>query len=473
MSIEELLQLYAAGEYSKFVKALKSGRSKALPDIAKFEKQWTVKKHETIINTTKLPDKKVKKGEGEVLQPVNRIAIPIQKNVVNKAVSFAFGNPVALNAEPDNDTQETLKKALQQIDKDVKLKSHNRRIYRELLRATEVAELWYQKEKKEQSEYYGFSSNERIRVAAFMPFDGDILFPFFDELNDLIAFSREYIIKDENGKDITHFDVYTDELNFRFKQDKQNWVLVEDPIEHGLGKIPVVYMEGDDVDWADIQIAIDRLEFLLSKFAETNDYHASPTIFVQGKIIGMPEKGESGKILEGAKDTNASYLSWDHAPESVRLEIDTLLRFIHGLTQTPDVSFDSVKGLSSISGVALNLLFMDAHLKVQEKKEILDEFLQRRVNLQLHMLGKLGGMEKEAELFNVEPEIIPFHIDDEKTTIENISAAVGGGFLSRRTAIKILGWVKDAEEEWAQIQEEEKQSKSFSIFEPTNDGTGQ
>ena len=77
------------------------------------------------------------------------------------------------------------------------------------------------------------------------------------------------------------------------------------------------------------------------------------------------------------------YVSWQQAPEAVKLEIETLLKLIYTITQTPDISFDAVKGLGAISGVALKLLFMDAHLKVQDKCEIFDDYLQRRVNVLL------------------------------------------------------------------------------------------
>lgn len=55
----------------------------------------------------------------------------------------------------------------------------------------------------------------------------------------------------------------------------------------------------------------------------------------------------------------------------MKLEIDTLLRMIYTITQTPDISFDTVKGIGAVSGVALKLLFMDAHLKVQDKTKCL------------------------------------------------------------------------------------------------------
>ena len=80
-----------------------------------------------------------------------------------------------------------------------------------------------------------------------------------------------------------------------------------------------------------------------------------------------------------------NYVSWQNAPESVKLEIETPLKMIYTITQTPDISFDAVKGLGAISGIALKLLFMDAHLKVQDKREIFDDYLQRRVNIIWHI----------------------------------------------------------------------------------------
>ena len=430
MTIEEILLIE---DNTELIKALKSQRGKDLPDIELYKKQWSPSTHEVMTNKSLLPDKTVKRGDAEVLKPVNRITAPLQKKIVNTAVSFAFGNPVSLNAEPENTNQQLLFDALSKIDKDNKLKSFNRKVYREVLRATEVAELWYLKE-VQKDEYYGFSTNERLRVAAFNPFDGDILYPYFDEYNDLVAFSREYIVKDEKGKEITCFDSYLDDRTIKFKKLSGNWELISEEV-NTLGKIPVVYMSAESPDWSDVQTNIERIEFLCSKLAETNDYHSSPTVFVEGNLTSMPEKGESGKVIQGKSGTKAYYLSWDNMPQSLKLELE--------------------------------MLFMDAHLKVQEKKEYLDEYLQRRVNIQLHILGQLSNMQNDAALLNVEPEIIPFKINDEKTTIENISTAVGSGILSKRSGIKVLSWVKDTDDELAQINKEEAQSQSHNLFEPT------
>lgn len=469
MDIDEILGIEAIPDR---IKALKSGRTKEQPPIEDLKKQWEVSLHRTITDKFMLPDKEVatsyfddngKEVKGKKLQPVNRIALPLQKKIVNTAVSFAFGNPVLLNATPIGESQQLIFDAVKKLTPDCKLNAFSRIAYRELLRATEFAELWYVVPKKEH-EKYGFKSKLRVKVSGFHPFNGDKLFPYFDETGELIAFSREFARVESNGKRITYFETYTDALHILWVQDGAGWRELKS-IPNKLGKIPIVWGTQEAAEWADVQICIERLEFLLSKFAETNDYHASPTVFINGKIISMPSKGESGKVIQGDEKADAKYLSWDNAPEAIKLEIETLLRFIHGLTQTPDISFDSVKGLSAISGVALKMLFMDAHLKVQEKKEILDEFLQRRVNIQKSIIGMMAGLQEEADELEIIPEIVPYMIDDEESTIQNIMTATGGKpILSQKTGIKVLKFVEDTDAELAQIQSEAQ----ATMFEPTN-----
>jgi hypothetical protein len=333
------------------------------------------------------------------------------------------------------------------------------------MRATEFAELWHTIEKADTHSFYGFKTKLKIRVSPFNPFTGDKLFPYFDETGDMIAFSREFGRYNEKNERITYFETYTDTTKYLWKQDGDGWVEEKAPVEHNIGKIPVSYVTQDAAEWRDVQIIIERLEFLLSKFAETNDYHGAPALFFKGKGLTLPEKGEAGKVWQGEGDhADVKVISWDKAPESIKLEIETNLRFIYSLTQTPDVSFDSVKGLSAISGTALEMLLMDAHLKVQEKKEILDEFLQRRVNIQKRLIGMLANKQAVADNLEIEPEIIPFKINDETTTIQNIATAVNAGVMSHKTGITMLNWTSDADQELKQIQEEEKENKVQNAF---------
>ena len=221
-----------------------------------------------------------------------------------------------------------------------------------------------------------------------------------------------------------------------------------------------------------MQGLIDRLEKLLSNFADTNDYHASPKIFTTGTILGFAKKGETGAIIEGEEGATAQYLAWQNAPESVKLEIETLLRMIYTITQTPDISFDAVKGIGAVSGVALKLLFMDAHLKVQDKMEIFDDYLQRRISIVQAFLSVMNTKDAEfraaCQSLTIEPEIAPYMIEDERAKVDLLVAANGGKpVISQKTSIQQLGWVDNTEAEYDLIQEENTVKSYMDITEPT------
>jgi SPP1 family phage portal protein len=231
-----------------------------------------------------------------------------------------------------------------------------------------------------------------------------------------------------------------------------------------------VYGRQDFVEWEDVQGLIDRLETLLSNFADTNDYHASPKIVVKGEVLGFAQKGESGAILQLEGDNaDAKYLSWQHAPESVKLEIETLLRMIYTITQTPDISFDSIKGIGAVSGIALKLLFLDAHLKVQDKMEIFDDYLQRRLSIIQSYLAPFNtGLKAACESLTIEPEIVPYMIEDEQAKVDLLLSANGGkAVASQKTTVEQLGWVNDSEAEYEQILNEESASSYKDVTEPT------
>lgn len=214
------------------------------------------------------------------------------------------------------------------------------------------------------------------------------------------------------------------------------------------------------------------MEKLLSNFADTNDYHASPKIFTTGTILGFAKKGESGAIIEGEEGATAQYLAWQNAPESVKLEIETLLRLIYTITQTPDISFDAVKGIGAVSGIALKLLFLDAHLKVQDKMEIFDDYLQRRLSVIQAYLAKMNAKDNDFVTacgnLVIEPEIVPFMIEDEKANADLAMTVTGQkAIASRKTGIKKLGWVKDIDTELKDIEAEEAVGAYSDVMEPT------
>lgn len=489
MDIDKLL---ATDDHSTVIAELKNGRNATEPNAELYESQLNPKGHD-INDPVKRRDKIVKvdidsESPENVKnitsdpnfnpetntrpEPVARIALAIQKLIVKRAVAFTFGNPVGLNAEPEEDSkEEDVLKAVKRVLFDTKSRTINRKVARAIFSSTEAAELWYPVEKPTNN--YGFASKYKLRVAIFSPYLGDKLYPYFDETGDMIAFSREYTRKDNKGVKYTYFETYTEKEHRLWITTNSQWQLVEGyPKPNIIGKIPVIYGRQPAVEWEDVQGLIDRLEKLLSNFADTNDYHASPKIFTTGSILGFAKKGESGAIIEGEEGATAQYLAWQNAPESVKLEIETLLRLIYTITQTPDISFDAVKGIGAVSGIALKLLFLDAHLKVQDKMEIFDDYLQRRINVIQAFLEKMNAKDKDfgdaCQSLTIEPEIVPFMIEDEKAKVDLYLAATGQkAICSRKTAVQQLGWVNDTDSELEQIEAEEAVGAYSDVMEPT------
>ena len=485
--MEDIKQLFTESDINAIIEALKSGRNTKQPDMDKILSQLEPSKHD-IFDKTKRPDKLVKVDKPEMpkshqaiapgytggekeetrTEPVARIALAIQKLIVKRAVAFTFGNPVSLNAEPDGEDEKIVLNAVKKVLFSTKSRTINRKVAREIFSTTESAELWYPVEKPSD---YGFPSKFKLRVAIFSPKKGDKLYPYFDETGDMVAFSREFAIADNKGKKTLYFETYTDTQHIMWKQSESVWELVEGyPKPITIGKIPIVYGRQDFVEWEDVQGLIDRLETFLSNFADSNDYHAWPKVVVKGELLGFSKKGETGAILElEGENAEAKYLSWEHAPESIKLEIETLLRMIYTITQTPDISFDSVKGIGAISGIALKLLFMDAHLKVQDKMEIFDDYLQRRLSIiQAYLAQFKTELKAACESLTIEPEIVPYMIDDEMAKVKLLQEANGGKpIASQKLTVQQLGWVEDSDAEYEQILKEENASAYVDVTEPT------
>lgn len=489
MTLQELAtKVNVQGDGNDLISELKAHRYTPQPDVAEARKALDPDLHD-VNNPILRPDKKVRiddDTQGESAQKVitvdgeetnmrtekvARIAVAIQKLIIKRAVSFCFGNPPDYNVTPLNENQQTIVKALQRILYDVKSNSLNRKIGRAIFGYKECAEYWYTVEHPHTK--YGFPAKHKLRCTLFSPEYGDTLYPYFDETGDMVAFSRSFSRKDTKLNAIDYFETFTDTEHWLWRNGTNGHEVVEGyPRKVAIGKIPVIYGYQPYFETEDVNKLIDRLETLLSNFADTNDYHAAPKIFVTGQINGWSKKGESGSVIEGEEGATMNYVSWQNAPESVKLEIETLLKLIYTITQTPDISFDSVKGIGAVSGIALKLLFMDAHLKVQDKREVFDEYLQRRVNVILAYIALLNTMlEKDCEEIEIEPELVPYILTSEKDELDYWMTANGNKpVVSQEESIEGAKISKNPQLTMQKINEQKAVENTFVIGEPQSDG---
>jgi len=495
MKVYEAAKLTEAAEPNEIVKALKN---RSFPEVKLREilKEINIDLHD-IMSPTLRPDKKIyaarKKPKGipyqgnigpadevqepELLrvEPVNRIALSYQELICNKRVSFCLANPAIRTYKGLNDkNKEALKSdlaafqfALERILFDNKIATHDREFARNIFTYCEAAEYWYLEDTPKATERYGFSANERLKVALFSRENGEKFYPLKNELGDFICFSREFSVQ-EGSKKVVYFQVFTDEQIYLYKQiTAAKYELVKND-DHDLGKMPIVFGWQRWPEYRVASRAIKRLEVLLSNHAEVNDYHSAPKILLTHaeNITGFGEKGSSSMLIQAKGQADAKYLTWDHATASVKLEIDTLLNTIYSLTQTPNINFDNLKGFGAVSGVAIKLLFMDTHLAVKDKESILLDVFQRRTSIQQAFLAKINKkLETIIDVAEVNHALDPFMISDDKEKAD-ILMQLNGGQIVKSQITSVIEAGGD-QEEYDRILKETKDRQIVDVTEPT------
>ena len=464
----DYLELIKGGDVKEIKAAFEGQKSEfeEAPDTAKA--QYTVAEHD-IFSETIRPKKTIKKdsgnrtesGEVELVSAqveVARIGIPFQKIIVERRVGFMLSEPVRVEVLYGDDTpaEAELVDMIERVQNDNKMDYKNKDIARRMMSEMECAEIWYFVENTNP----GVKSKFALRVKIVSPQLGDELYPLFDATGDMIAFARAYKIKEE-GKEIEHYDIYTMESETKYVEREGAWIIDPDtgapnPVPNAVGKIMVIYHTQPAPEWADVQSMITRFETLLSNHADTNDYFGSPILAVSGQLEGYASKGETGKILQLESGAQANYLALSSEPNSIKMEMDHLFQYIHNMSQTPDISFDKMMGLGDLSGIALRLMFLDAHMAVKNKEEIFGIGLQRRINLLKAAIGRvmITSMGKMAEQIQIKPILTPYVPENVSEILHDLVLAQNNHILSQETAVELNPLVADNENEMIRLEED-------------------
>ncbi|MBC9913177.1 phage portal protein [Chitinophaga varians] len=451
----ELVDLQALiGTYDELIKKVQAAKPVKKVPIADALKQLDPTQHP--VTDKSLRQDKSKQVNGQTTPVfVARLPIPMQKKIVNLAAAFLCANPIQLSAQTIDDTQKGLLAGIKKLWDDNKLDYESMGEAELMMAETEVAELWYVVDAPE--EYWIGTPSEgsklRLRMRILANSLGDQLNPVFDATGDMIAFGRGYSIKNGDNNE-EHFDLYTDTQIIKGVKQSSGWVTTSE--NNMIGKIPVIYYSQPLPEWSDVEALIERLETNVSNNADTNDYFGSPIVFVEGEIQGFADKGESGKVLQAKAGAKASYLTWDHAPEIIRYESDTLQRLIYSMTDTPNISFEEMKGLSTFSGAALRMLFLGAHLKAARKEGIFGKGIQRRINFMKTAMSIIDVRLQPALSLSIKPVFEYYLPKNIQEIIQTLSEGVGAGkpVMSQKTAVRNNPLVADADQEFVLMQEE-------------------
>jgi hypothetical protein len=446
--------------------------------------QFNIEDHD-VFDPLERKNKEIKKDTGQkdgtgkpitehTTVPVTRIGMPYQELIVERRIGFVLGNTINLDPiyslDSENNPEKKVFEFVKRIWADCKLDYKNKSIARKSWSELEAAELWYWVEAESGGFWDKVSISLGIKKAKFSmkmkilsPSLGDKLYPLFDISGDMVAFARKYVMK-ENNIEIEHFDVYTNEIIYKYAK-RGDWAIDADSpgggvIQNPIGKIPVIYYPEDNVEWFKVQSMIERQETIVSNHGDMNDYFGSPILAVVGEILGYAEKGQQGKVLQLAKEAKANYLALESPPESIKMEIDNLEKFIFAFSQTPNISFAEMKGLvGNLPVIGIKALFMDAHMAALNKVETYGLGIQRRLNFLKAAVGNLldVSLMEPSKSLQIIPEFTPYMPTNAKEEIETIGSAVMSEVMSKVTAtekLEKMGYITDAIIEQQRLKEE-------------------
>lgn len=143
LSLEEILVLPDIGQKISY---LKKGRKTELPDRCKLWDDWNPERHEIMVDKEKYPDRKVLEKEAEKVfdektgktyeieaqyktEPVNRISIPLEQDIVNIQTAFTVGTEPSIDCTPADDDEKRLLDAVKAVFKSNKSSIRTRRLF--------------------------------------------------------------------------------------------------------------------------------------------------------------------------------------------------------------------------------------------------------------------------------------------------------------------------------------------------------
>lgn len=437
-------------------------------------KQQYYSKHHDILNIAIRPNSKKKDFTR------TRIHLPLQKLACDRMAELMFGSEVkrrySYPTDSNEDTYKQIANAIEKIYKSLKIDDENIQRATTLFACQEFATIIYLK--KESNNKYGFNSAYKLRLKTYSPINGDRLYPFFDDYNDLIAFSVEYskkVYQDDLIKDVVCLDTYTKDYIYHFT--KFNGSAYEPPTieKNVLGKIPCVYCYRKEPLYApvskltltDSKSLIDEIEEALSNVMDVNKANSSP-ILVGRNLMNIEQDNGSApqRFYEVSENGDIKYLTWDQSTDSVRYGVDQLMKLFFQLLQLPDLSFENLRSLGLQSGVAMQMYLTDSNLKIIKEQGVFISLFERECSIIKTILKKINVLwEPFVDNVEVEHIIQSYTPKDISNDIKNLTDANGGKpIISQKESIMEFGLSKDADQTLKQIQEEESQPIRQQLF---------
>ncbi len=276
----------------------------------------------------------------------------------------------------------------------------------------------------------------------------------FDQYGNLTALAYGYRQKEgAAGTAVSHWEVQTAELTFHCRKASIGWEV--ETLRNPTGKINAVYIRQPKA-WDGAEPRIAREEMLDSKVADTNNYFADPIATATADVINsMLDPNKPGKLIQLAgPNSSFSYVNPPQQSQLREAEKQDLEKSILFDTMTPDLSFDNLKGMGTLSGTAIRNSFILGYMKRARNIEIYEEMTMREKNVILAIL-RYQHPEVDWKDFDVTFTFAEPFSEDKRDERSEISSLYGAGLMSLSTAVDRLDIVDDVDAEVDKITMEQ------------------
>lgn len=308
---------------------------------------------------------------------------------------------------------------------------------------TEAAKLYH---------IYQDDGDVRVKTVILSRSDGYKLRPLFDQYNNLQAFAYGYKLS-ENGRTVQHWDIETADFLFFCKKLAIGWDVKTYP--NPTGKINVIYAQQRKA-WHGVQQRIDREEDLDSKVGDSNNYTADPVAVASADVIqNLADPNTAGKVIQvTGSNSRFEYVQPPQSSESRESERKNLKESILFDTYTPDLSYDNLKGLGSLSGVAIKNAMAIGYIKRKKNIGYYKQLIRRDYNVMVEILCLIHPEKAEAlRGMKVSFEFAEPFDDDLSAKQNQIIALYNAGLISVEEAVRQLAICDDVNGEIRRIKE--------------------
>jgi hypothetical protein len=380
-----------------------------------------------------------------------------QRYINEVELFFLYGEPLkwAIKEGQDADAFEDYKEYI----KDLRMDSIFRKAKRVAGAETESAILFHI--------YREDDGNPYVKPVILSHSAGYTLRPLFDQYGNMLAFGYGYNLK-QGTKTVEYFDLQTATTIYKCHKSPTGWE-VEAKL-NPTGKINVVYIQ-QPVAWDGVQERCDREERIDSKIADTNNYFADPMAAATADVIdSLADPDKPGKLIQLSDERSRfDYINPPLASELQANEKEDLNRSILFDSFTPDLSFEAMKGMGTLSGEAIRRAMALGYIKRSNLMEIYDPAVDRAKNIILAIMQKVTHIAKARNYQSLEIThefSEPFN-DDAALLWQNVGRAYNDGIISLDKAVQLIGLSNNPDEEIEKIKAEKASQMTANLFEPT------